>query len=335
MRRLPLCSALALHALFAAGLHAQDRPCPGGRDDGDGIEIRTTLAAHPSRVADIVDSALVAQGYAIRASPAGAGAWNLSPTYTFVEGLREEITRETVHPGVQLQVWSTTRGDSVDVTVAASTVCATLRDGRRDDEVEATLELLHAGMLAAGIEERAEALDAAGVDLAASVERAEPRRVTAPEAVAGFRRTGRRDYDDPAAGVSLRYSRNDGRFVDVYVYPGTPPGCDAACAARAVNAEAEGFVRDFPELVRRGHYRRMDVRADEALPAPAGAAWLAGRHLTMEVEANGAVQASHYYLFAFPGYQVKVRATFPPSAEMAGAVQAFVDTLLTAMTDGG
>jgi hypothetical protein len=54
----------------------------------------------------------------------------------------------------------------------------------------------------------------------------------------------------------------------------------------------------------------------------------------MDVRRSGQEQESQYYLFAFPGYKVKVRATFPPSAEMAAAVQAFVDALLPAMVSG-
>ncbi len=334
MIRLFLPSTCVLGTLLAAGLHAQDAPCPGGRDDTEGLQVSSTLAAHPSRVADIVDSVLVAQGYAVRASPAGAGTWNVSPITTFVEGLREEVMEGLAHPGVQVGIRTEARGDSVDVFIGANTVCATLRNGTRDDDAETALEIVHTAMLVGGIKERAKALDSAGVDLAAAVERAEPHRLTAPDAVAGFRRIGRRDYDDPAAGVSIRYGREDGRYVDIYVYPGTPRGCDAACGARYVNEEADGFIRDFPELVRRGYYGRMDVRADETVPVPPGAPWLFGRHLAMEVEANGAVQASHYYLFAFPGYKVKVRATYPPSADMTAAVQAFVDALLPAMASG-
>jgi hypothetical protein len=335
MIRLAALSACALATVLAAGLHAQERPCPGGPDDTEGLEISSTVAAHPSRVADIIDSVLVAQGYAIRSSPAGAGTWNLSPITTFVGGLREEVMQGLVHPGVQMRVRTEARGDSVDVSVLASTVCATLRNGQRDDDAETALEMVHTLMLSSGIEKRAEALQTAGVDLAAAVARSEPTRLTAPDEIAGFRRIGRRDFDDPAAGVSMRYGRDDRSYVDIYVYPGAPRDCDAACGARSVNEEADGFIRGFPDLVRAGYYRRMDVRADETVPVPAGAPWLFGRHLVMDVEANGAAQVSHYYLFAFPGYKVKVRATFPPSAKMTAAVQAFVDALLPAMTRGG
>lgn len=87
-------------------------------------------------------------------------------------------------------------------------------------------------------------------------------------------------------------------------------------------------------MVRSGPYGQMKVRGDETLPVPAGAPWLYGRQLEMDVEVEGEERRSQYYLFAYPGYKVKVRATDPPSPGMTADVRAFVDALLPALASG-
>jgi hypothetical protein len=333
MPRLPLLAAFAPALLLASALSAQNAPqsCPGGRDDSHGMVMTARLAAHPSRAGEMMDSVLAQAGYIVRSTPPGEGEWGIAPRFTFVEGLNPAAMSGVAHPGVQLSVSAHARGDSTEVEVGANTLCRTMRDGRADEEAETAIELVHAMMVISALTERAEALESAGTDLAAPVERRPRYSLSAPDEVASFRRISRHDYDDPAAGVNMRYGRDDGSYIDLYVYPGTPPECDAACGARHVNEEADGFITDIPEIVQRGYYGRMKVTADETLPVPPGAPWLFGRHMTMEVEVRGETQESQYYLFAFPGYKVKLRATVPPSAEMTAAVRAFADALLPAM----
>jgi hypothetical protein len=43
---------------------------------------------------------------------------------------------------------------------------------------------------------------------------------------------------------------------------------------------------------------------------------------------------SQYILYAFPGYMVKVRATYPPSTKMEGTVRTFVADLLDVLVRG-
>ncbi|HEX5871699.1 MAG TPA: hypothetical protein VFY65_14830, partial [Longimicrobium sp.] len=105
-------------------------------------------------------------------------------------------------------------------------------------------------------------------------------------------------------------------------------GCDAACA---VNAEADGFVGDFPELVRQGHYESLDVAADEPLRPSAGAPWTFGRHLTMNARRRGRALESHYWLYAMPGFFLKLRSSFPASPQARAELQRFVDELPGAM----
>lgn len=335
MTRRIILSAPALALLLAGGLHAQDPSCPRGRDDGTGISMSVSLAAHPTRAAQMVDSVLAQAGYIVRSSPAGEGEWEVAPRFSFVEGLNPATMSGVDHPGVRLSVSAQARGDSVWIEVGAHTVCRTIRAGKTDEQAESGIELVHAMMVVSALTERVEALEEKGTDLSAAVERSggdagdnDGPGIRIPQEVGAFRVIGQHRYDDPAAGVNIRYGKEDDSYVDVYLYPGTPPECDAACGARYVNEEVDGFIGDFDEMVRRGYYERMKLTSDETLPVPAGAPWLFGRHLVMDLQLRGQAQESHYYLFAFPGFKVKARATFSPDAAMGGEVRAFVDALL-------
>lgn len=338
MIRLLPASACACALLLTATLSAQ-QTCPGGRDDSEGFVVSSAFAAHPTRVADVVDSVLAAAGYEVRQAPAGAGHWAVAPRFTFVDGLLPEAVDGVAHPGVQVRLRLAADADSARLEASAHTLCRTMRAGRVDEELETALELLSAGGLVAQVEERMEALAAAGTDLAAPVDRAVAEggfSLTVPDAVGEFRMADREDFDDPRLGSSFRYARPDGLYLDLYVYPGPPAdaSCPQACAARRVDEEIDGFVQGIPEIVRRGYYRRLRVRDDERVSPPAGAAWRAGRHVTFDAvrgEGPETPQESLFVLYAFPGYMVKVRATYPPSAEAREGVHAFVSALLPAL----
>lgn len=151
--------------------------------------------------------------------------------------------------------------------------------------------------------------------------------VRIPPEVAGFRMMGRHDYEDPSMGTTVRYGRDDDDLhVDIYVYPGVEvnAACDAVCA---VKAEADGFIGDFPGLVRAGHYERLDLTADEPLQPPAGAPWAYGRHLSMSVRRRGQELESQYWVFSMPGFFLKARSSYPASPEARARVQRFADEL--------
>jgi hypothetical protein len=313
--------------LLACGLRAQEAPrCPAGPADEEGINISVTVGAHPTRVAAVVDSLLAAGGYQVRSSPEGAGRWSIVPRFTYGDDVRGEAWVVDPHPGVQVMVDAEAEADSTALRIAARSLCKVEGGGEMD--AGRMVEMLAAMQLAAGVTSTLDTLAAAGVDLAAAVERGKA-TIQAPQDVAGFRIADFHEYDDPAAGVRVRYTRgkND-PYVDVFVYPGAPQGCDAACGARVVNEEVDGFRGDLPELVRRGYAERMEVRTDETLTPPAGAGWVFGRALEIDMRAGGQDLDSRYYLFAFPGYKIKLRATYPPSVETTAVVRAFVDALL-------
>lgn len=335
MRRLPIASALALHALLAAGLHAQAAPppCPGGEADGEGIQISVSLAAHPTRVAATVDSLLVRDGYTVLRSPAGEGRWQIQPRFTYLEAVKEEAWVREPHPGVQLAVGAEARGDSTAVRIGARMLCKP--DSRMEgaENVESVLELLTAARLATGLTSRMDTLRAAGVDVRAEVARPQF-SLSIPEVVGAFRLVNEEAYEDPRLGTGLRYARPDDFYLDVYVYPGIPrdSACPAACAQARVDAETQRFTAELPQLIQRGYYTRMDVRSSDAVARLEGAAWLAARHLRMEVvraQGGQGPQESDFILYAFPGYTVKVRATYAPSPASAEVVRAFTAEFLT------
>jgi hypothetical protein len=314
-------------ALFAAGtLSAQTPGCRHGEADDDGIVVSVSLLAHPTRVAATLDSLLRVQGYSVGGSPEALGRWNVQPRFTWSPEVEEEDWHGEEHPGVQVSVETEARGDSTGIEVGARTLCKVPPVKGGPEDMGTMVELLSATMIVAGLTEALDSLRAGGVDPVTPVSR-ERETVQAPEAVGKFRMVGRQDYPDPRLGTTVRYARDDGRYVDIYVYPGVrvDSACDAACA---VDSEADGFVAGIPELVRAGRYEQMETAGDERLQPGTGARWAYGRHLRFKVRLEGEARDSHYYLYSFPGFFLKVRATFPPSADTLRDVTAFVDELL-------
>ena len=331
IRHLPLLACTA--AVLAAGaLSAQpaSKACRDGADDGEGISVGTTLLVHPTRLAATVDSLLAAQGYTVNQSPAGLGRWDIEPRFTWLESVQGEGWLSDEHPGVELYVETEARGDSTGLSVSARSMCrvAPAQDGPA--EVGQMVELISATMLTAGITEAMDSLEARGVDLRTPVRRSRT-SVQIPDTVGSFAFQGRHDYEDRRLGTNVRYIREDGLYADVYVYPGVrvDETCDAVCA---VNAEADGFIASFPEFVRAGHYRTVELASDEALRPDADDLWAAGRHVTLKANKNGQMQDSHYYIWSFPGFMLKVRVSYDAGDDGAlREVQAFVPDLLTKM----
>ncbi|HEX6040554.1 hypothetical protein [Longimicrobium sp.] len=338
IRRLPA-SACLLPALLATGLAAQDdRPrCPNGESRADGINISVALHAHPTRVAATLDSLLVKDGYEVRGSPNATGNWSIAPRFTYLDETRGEEWTQAPHPGVLLMVATAARADSTDVEIGARVLCNP-PSGKAEDAMS-PVGLLTAMHLAAGLTMAMDTLAARGVDLHAPVRRSRV-SIQIPDSVGEFAFAGREDYEDPRLGSSVRYAReSDGLFFDVYVYPGPPADerCPQACAEDWVREEAQGFIDSGPELIRRGHFRRMNVKRNEPIPVTDGAGYRAGREIVMEVEredAPGTPMESRYILFSYPGFLVKVRGTYPPSDKAEGTVRAFVSEMLVKLTGG-
>lgn len=313
--------------LLAAPLSAQESKgpeCRHGPADDDGIVITGAHAVHPTRLASVVDSVLEQGGYTVLRSPPGEGRWQIAPRFTWTAAEKEAAREGDEHPGVGLFVSSRVRGDSTQLEVGARVLCQLRGAGAKAEELTA-LEAMAAIMVETGISERLDTLRARGVALDQPVDRP-TRAMGIPDSLGAFAFQERHDFPDPRMGTNLRYVRPDGMRVDVYVYPGPPAdsSCPRACAEQKARSETLEFTGHLPELVRRGHYRQASVASDEAVQPPAGAGWRAGRHLVANVDVQGEPRESHFYLFLFPGYEVKVRATYAPSDERRQAVEALV-----------
>jgi hypothetical protein len=325
MRLLRRASVAAL--LLAAPLSAQDvkgSECRHGPADGEGLIITGTHAAHPTRLASVVDSVLIQGGYTVLRSPPGEGRWQIAPRFTWTAAEKEIPGVGDEHPGVGLFVSSRVRGDSTGLEVGAQVICQLARGGPKASELTA-IEIAAAVMVTQAITERLDTLRARGVALDQPVERP-TRAMGIPDALGAFAFQERHDFPDPRLGTNIRYTRADGMRVDVYLYPGPPAdsSCPQSCAEQQAQSETRDFAAHLPDLVGRGHYRQASVASDEPIQPPAGAAWRAGRHLVANVDVQGEARESHFYLFVFAGYEVKVRATYAPSDERRQAVEALV-----------
>jgi hypothetical protein len=313
--------------LLAAPLGAQEvtaPECRHGPADDDGIVITGSHAVHPTRLASVVDSVLEQGGYTVLRSPPAEGRWQIAPRFTWTAGEKEVAAEGDDHPGVGLFVSSQVRGDSTQLEVGARVLCQMAGGGAKATESTA-LEAMAAIMIESAISERLDTLRARGVALDQPVERP-VRAMGVPDALGAFAFQERHDFPDPRMGTSLRYALPDGMRVDIYVYPGPPAdsSCPQACAEQQAQSETREFTGHLPELVRRGHYRQASVASDDAIRPPAGAPWRVGRHLVARVDVQGEPRESHFYVFLFPGYEVKVRATYAPSDERRQAVEALV-----------
>ncbi|HEY0035787.1 MAG TPA: hypothetical protein VGB66_03820 [Longimicrobium sp.] len=316
--------------LLAAPLTAQDAPplCPGDQADDEIATVSATLHAHPTRVASVMDSVLMEENYTVIRAPQGEGNWQLAPRFAWVEGEKEIAPGIREHPGIQLYVGTEARGDSTHLEVGAQVLCRPAGAGAKA-EVPTALELMSALSVLGEFTQRMDTLEARGVAMNEPVERP-GFALSFPDSLAGFAFRSRRDYDDPRLGASARYARADGMSADVYLYAGPPADstCPLACAEEYAQEQAKEFADLIPELIRRGQISAASVQRNDAVAVPAGARWRAGRHLVATVEQGGQPRESHFYLFLFPSYQVKVRATFPASDELRQAVQALVDDAL-------
>lgn len=335
MIRLLPASACVLVALLSTGLAAQDNApaCPRGESEDDGIGVSVVLDVHPTRVAASLDSLLETGGWEVRRSPQSTGAWSIAPRFTYPDEVKDEAWVQHPHPGVMLRVGTEARGDSTLVEVGARLICNPA-SGKPEDDVS-PLTLLSATMLVAELTTVMDTLEAHGVDLRAPVPRA-GFSLPIPDSVGDFAFVRREDFDDPRLGTSVRYGREaDGMYFDVYVYPGPPANekCPVSCAETRVMEETQSFIDSAPDFIQRGYFRRMDVKRNEAVTVPNGAAYRAGRHLVMEVvRGQGSTEPleSQFILYSFPGYMVKARVTYAPSPEMEGTVRTFVANLLQA-----
>lgn len=312
---LPLLAVLAC-SLLAAPLAAQ--ACLGGPADEAPVQISFTVAGRPEALGPVVESSLRARGYTLAGSPSG-GPWVADPVREWPA--QPAVPGQAgVHPGLQVSVAAAPRADSTELTLSARTLCnlGSAEEAARSESPENVLEIDAAlGLLGAF----------AGLGGAGSSRF----QVSLPAQLAEFALAGRHDYPDPGLGSQFRYRGPGGLMADVYVYPGVradarcTPVCGELLARSAVNA----LHLVIPELVRTGRVGSMTPVSDEVLRPGPGALWQAGRHLVLDVKIAGQPEMkSHFYVYAFPGFAVKVRSTYPDTAERTAQLQSLVADLL-------
>jgi hypothetical protein len=154
-----------------------------------------------------------------------------------------------------------------------------------------------------------------------------------PSRVATFRLGGRRDYEDRALGIQLRYLAADSLYADVYLYPGPDFGarCDSLCAAEALAREVAQFQAEFPEFLNRKYFDSIAVSAVDTLTPGPERPWRLGQHLRLAVTRAGKPARSDFYLFYLPRYRVKVRFTYEPTLERTEAADAFIRDLVPSL----
>ena len=174
-----------------------------------------------------------------------------------------------------------------------------------------------------------------GVPVAAQRQSGEPIRLRIPESVGAFAPLQRKDYDDPALGIVVRYGRAaDSLMADVYFYPGPDLSekCDLECATKVIEGEIRVFVEAFPELVRRRYVDTIYVARHDTLTPPEGVQWRLGRHLSLVERRDGKPMQSDFYVYYLQGTRVKVRATYAPDSATATAIREFAAGVVPAVT---
>jgi hypothetical protein len=166
----------------------------------------------------------------------------------------------------------------------------------------------------------------------------EPRQLAlrVPDSLADFRMVARKDFDDAARSVMLRYSRADGLVADVFVYPGPDfaRDCDVVCARNVFKREGDEFLELFPELIRRQYVDSIGVVSDSVLTPSADGVWRLGRHVRLRQRRNGEEQWSDFYLYYVPDYRLKVRASYGPDTAAAKSIARLAGTVAFAFSRG-
>lgn len=161
--------------------------------------------------------------------------------------------------------------------------------------------------------------------------------VRVPTGIAQFVLESRRNYDDAALGVQLRYKDPAGLRADVFIYPGPDlaSNCAIPCARGHLATEVEDFHQSIPTMIERGYVQSATVTTTEALTPPQAAPWQLGHHLALAVIRDGRPQRSEFYVYYLPGFRVKVRSTFDETPGHSQAIDAFIQALMPALIEPG
>jgi hypothetical protein len=302
--------------------------CAGGAADEAGARIAVTVEGTPEQAAELMGMALQLNGFAAAQPLRGAGAWTSAPYHTWVPDYLADMANGQPHPGVQLSGDIQPRGDSTEITLVARTLCS-LGSAAPAGPLGSTEDLLEqfSGYFVmhpvAGFDRRDGRAGTFSLDL--------------PRQVADLQRAGQRAV--PPRAVMLHYAGPDELAADAYFYLGPVPTlrCTPSCHEVEVRREVSGYLSTIPHSPLYQGATSWEMTKAEALAPGPGDGWGAGFHTAHQIVRDGNTLATHYYVYAFPDYLLKVRGTFLASDARAERLQAFVDAALAAVirTEGG
>lgn len=306
--------------LFATAARAQDAACAGGPADEGGMQAVVTMHGTPEHAAARVSAGLAALGYTASQPPHTRGPWTAAPSHSWVPEYLAGMANGQAHPGVQLSGDIQPRGDSVEVTIAARTLCRLASAGPAGPlgSVEDMLEQFSAYFLVDGL-------------VAPDAERrVGPFSLNLPDQLADLRLMQRRPT--PPRAIVLHYAGADSLMADVFFYLGPVPfvRCTPSCHEVGVRREISGYLSVLPQM-RIAAGAAVELEGMEALPPGPGNGWVAGGHVTHHLVRGESTLATHYYVYAFPDFFMKVRSTFPANPQREQRLQTFVDAAVAAI----
>jgi hypothetical protein len=330
-----LTPALLLPALFCAapvaaqGTAASASPaCAGGPADEAGARMAVTVEGSPEQAAELLGMALQLNGVSVTQPLRGAGAWTSAPLHIWVPDYLAAMATGQPHPGVQLSGDIQPRGDSTEISLVGRTLCS-LGSAAPAGPLGSTEDLLEQFSAYFVM------LPVAGFDRRDG--RAGTFSLNLPRQVADLQRVGQRPVAPRA--LMLHYAGPDELAADAYFYLGPIPTlrCTPSCHEVEVRREVSGYLRTIPHSPLYQGATSWEMTKAEALAPGPGDGWVAGYHMAHRVVRAEGTIATHYYVYAFPDYLMKVRGTFAASDAREERLQAFVDAALAGVirTEGG
>ncbi|HYR10597.1 MAG TPA: hypothetical protein VEQ60_22665 [Longimicrobium sp.] len=330
-----LTPVLLLTALFCAaplaaqGTAAPGSPtCTGGPADDAGARIAVTVEGTPEQAAELLGMALQLNGFTVTQPLRGAGAWTSAPHHIWIPDYLAAMATGQPHPGVQLSGDIQPRGDSTEISLVARTLCS-LGSAAPAGPLGSTEDLLEQFSAyfvmhpVGGFDRRDGRAGTFSLDL--------------PPQVADLRRVGQRPV--PPRAVMLHYAGPDELAADAYFYLGPVPTlrCTPSCHEVEVRREVSGYLRTIPLSPLYQGATSWEMTKAEALAPGPGDGWGAGYHMAHRIVRDGNTIDTHYYVYAFPDYLMKVRGTFVAGSGRAERLQAFVDAAVAGVirTEGG
>jgi hypothetical protein len=167
----------------------------------------------------------------------------------------------------------------------------------------------------------------ASLPIQARVERA----LGSMQMIEDFKVSTREKYDDPAAGVRVKFVTAEGLGADVFAYPVETVATDTSVDQRRAIAiaEAADAVSAIRAYEQSGAYQNVVVAQPTRFDITGPSGYVApGAYVSVSLRSQGQPRRSDLYVINFRGTYIKIRATYTMAEADAGA-QKDVAKLLT------